>query len=303
MEPLLDSRQLRAFTVLAREGSFTKAGEALHLTQSAISHAIRALETDLGCQLFHRQGRRVFLTHHGRELLTHADAIQSRMAQARASLGALDQAPRGQLRIGATTATAQFVLPTVLREFKESFPLFSIAVAPGTSPETITLLENDTLDLGLCLRPHDSTLLRCHPIFSDELVFLVSPNHPWAGTPPKPRDLAGQSYIVASRRSYTFDMIADYFRRLGQRPASFIELGSTEAIKELAKLGLGVAIAAEWTARTELAARQLVSLPLPKSRLRRDWVAAHLKSRPLNLAERTFLGLCTEVGARLTHKA
>ena len=300
MEPLLDSRQLRAFSVLAREGSFTKAGDALHLTQSAISHAIRALETDLGCQLFHRQGRRVFLTHHGRELLTHAEAIQSRMAQARSSLGALDQSPRGQLRIGATTATAQFILPTVLREFKESFPLYSIAVAPGQSPETITALENDRLDLGLCIKPNDSTLLRCHPIFSDELQFLVSPYHPWAQANPKPRELTGQTYIVASRRSYTFDMIGDYFRRLGQRPGSFIELGSTEAIKELAKLGLGVAIAGNWTARSEIASGQLVSIPLPKSKLRRDWVVAHLKSRPLNLAERTFLGLCTEVGTQLT---
>jgi DNA-binding transcriptional LysR family regulator len=301
MEPLLDSRQLRAFTVLARQGSFTKAGEALHLTQSAISHAIRALETDLGCQLFHRQGRRVFLTHHGRELLTHAEAIQSRMSQARASLGALDQTPRGQLRIGATTATAQFILPTVLREFKESFPLFNIAVAPGPSPETIAQLEADQLDLGLCLKPHDSRVLRCHPIFSDELQFLVSPHHPWATSRPKPRDLGGQTYIVASRRSYTFEMIGDYFRRLGQRPGNFIELGSTEAIKELAKLGLGVAITGDWTARSEIAAGQLVSVALPKARLRRQWVVAHLKTRPLNLAERTFLGLCAEAGAQLAN--
>ena len=300
MEPLLDSRQLRAFTVLASEGSFTKAGDALHLTQSAISHAIRALETDLGCQLFHRQGRRVFLTHHGRELLTHAEAIQNRMMQARASLGALDLAPRGQLRIGATTATAQFILPTVLREFKESFPLYSIAVAPGPSPDTIALLENDRIDLGLCLKPLHTTVLRCHPSFSDELQFLVSPFHPWAQAIPKPRDLTGQSYIVATRHSYTFDMIGDYFRRLGQRPGNFIELGSTEAIKELAKLGLGVAITGDWTARTEIAAGQLISVSLPKAKLRRQWVVAHLKSRPLNLAERTFLGLCAEVGARLT---
>jgi len=300
MEPLLDSRQLRAFSVLAREGSFTRAGETLHLTQSAVSHAIRALETDLGCQLFHRQGRRVFLTHHGRELVTHAEAIQNRMSQARASLGALDQTPRGLLRLGATTATAQFVLPAVLREFKESFPLFNITVAPGPSPETIAQLEADQLDLGLCLKPRDHPLLKGHPIFSDELQFLVSPLHPWAGTRPKPRDLSSQTYIVASRRSYTFEMIGDYFRRLGQRPGHFIELGSTEAIKELAKLGLGVAITGHWTARTEITAGQLVSVPLPKARLRREWVVAHLKTRPLNLAERTFLDLCTAVGAQLS---
>src|SRR6185436_3095494 len=134
-QSLLDSRQLRAFNVLAREGSFTQAGRALNLTQSAISHAIRALENELGCQLFLRQGRRVFLTHHGRELLRHSDSIQTQMTQARASLGALDRNPRGHLRIGCTPAASQFILPTVLREFRDSFPLYSITIVPGETPE------------------------------------------------------------------------------------------------------------------------------------------------------------------------
>jgi DNA-binding transcriptional LysR family regulator len=299
MEPLIDSRQLRAFAVLAREGSFTRAGEMLHLTQSAVSHAIRTLEEELGCRLFQRQGRRVFLTHHGRELLTHAEAIQTLMTQARANLGALDQTPRGRLNIGTTTAAAQFILPTVLREFKESFPLYSVSVAPGETPDTLAKLEANKLDLCISLKPHDVRLIQCHAIFSDELQFLVAPLHPWASAKPKARELAEQTFILSSRQSYTFELLNAYCRKLGTRLGPVIELGSTEAIKELVRLGLGVGVAGAWMARSELAGGQLVAVPLPKGKIRRDWVVAHLKNRQLNLAERTFLGLCQQVGAQI----
>lgn len=298
-QPLLDSRQLRAFTVLAREGSFTQAGRALHLTQSAISHAIRALEEELGCQLFLRQGKRVLLTHHGRELVRHADLIQSQMAQARASLGALDQNPRGHLRIGCTPAASQFILPTVLREFKDSFPLYSISVVPGETPETVERLEAGTLDLGVCLKPRDASRLDCHSLFEDELVFLTSPMHPWRKETPKPKDFAAETYIISSKNSSTFEFIREYFLKLGVRPKSFIELGNTEAIKELVKLGLGVAMVAAWTARSEVRSRELFALPLPRARVKRQWVVAHLKDKPVTLAERAFMALCTEVGAEL----
>ncbi len=298
MDQVLDTRQLRAFSLLARSGSFTRAGRELHLTQSAISHAIKTLERDLDCQLFHRQGKSVHLTHHGRELLPYAENVLQTMMQARASLGALDKQPRGRLRIGCTTAASQFILPTVFREFKESFPLYEIKVVPGETPDTIERLLRDEIDLAVTLRPPDASRLQCHPIFEDELVFLVSPLHPWAKEKPKLKDMAAQTLIVSSRNSLTFSMITECFLKQGVRLHHFIELGSNEAMKELAKLGLGVAVVAGWTARTELKAKQLVSVPMPKTKLTRKWVATTLKGRPLSLAETTFLGLCQEVGKR-----
>lgn len=299
MDTPLDSRQLRAFTVLARCGSFTRAGRELHLTQSAISHAIKSLERDLGCQLFHRQGKVVHLSHHGREFVQYAEGVLRMMAQARVTLGSLDHTPRGRLRIGCTTAASQFILPTVFREFKESFPLYELKVTPGETPDTIARLMNNDVDLCVTLRPPDTSKLDCHPIFEDELEFLVSPLHPWAKIKPKPKDVASQTLIVSSRNSLSFSMITEFFLRQGVRLHSFIELGSTEAMKELAKLGIGVAVAARWTARQEIAAGQLVTVPLPRAHVRRRWVACTLKGKPLNLAEKTLLGLCREVGQRM----
>lgn len=299
MQSALDTRQLRAFVSLARSGSFTQAGRELYLTQSAISHAIKALETDLGCQLFHRQGKSVHLTHGGRELLPHAETILQLMGQARATLGTLDHTPRGKLRIACTTAAAQFILPTVLREFKESFELYEIQVVCGETPATIEQLMTGAVDLAVSLRPPDVARLDCHAIFDDELEFLVSPLHPWATKPPKIKDISGETLIVASCNSLNFTLIQEYFLKQGVRLNSFIELGSSEATKELAKLGIGVAVAARWIARQEIDAGQLVPVALPKGKLKRRWVVSALKGRTLNLPERTFVGLCEEVGRRM----
>ncbi|MFO1486468.1 MAG: LysR family transcriptional regulator [Verrucomicrobiaceae bacterium] len=300
MEPSIDSRQLRAFVCLARSGSFTQAGRELHLTQSAISHAIKALENDLGSLLFHRQGKSVHLTHAGRELLPHAESILQSMSHARAVLGTLDQTPRGRLRIGCTTAAAQFILPTVFREFKESFPLYEIKVITGETPDTVERLVKNQIDIAVSLRPTDVTKLNCHPIFDDELEFLVSPLHRWATKPPKLKETTGETFIVASRNSMNFALIQEYFMKQGVRLHSFIELGSSEATVELAKLGIGVAIAARWIARSEIDAGQLRPLSLPKGKLKRRWAVSTLKGRPLNLPERTFIGLCEEVGRRMS---
>lgn len=299
MDNAIDTRQLRAFVCLARSGSFTQAGRELHLTQSAISHAIKSLETDLGSQLFHRQGKSVHLTHAGRELLPHAETILQSMSHARAVLGTLDQTPRGKLRIGCTTAAAQFILPTVFREFKESFPLYEIKVVCGETPDTIERLHKNQVDITVSLRPQETSRLSCHAIFEDELEFLVSPLHPWAQKAPRLKDAAHETFIVASRNSLNFTLIQEFFLKQGVRLGSFIELGSSEATKELAKLGIGVAIAASWIARAEIQAGQLMALPLPKAKLRRRWVVSVLQDRPLNLPERTFIGLCEEVGRRM----
>ncbi|MCB1210908.1 MAG: LysR family transcriptional regulator [Verrucomicrobiales bacterium] len=302
MQTLLDTRQLRAFLVLAREGTFTAAGKALHLTQSAVSYAIKSLEADLGCELFHRQGREVSLTPHGRELLTHAETIEVAMGHARASLGALDQDPRGEMKIGCTPAAAQYILPTVLREFQDSFPHYNISIVPGESPDILERLEKNKIDVGLCLKPRDVSGLQWQSLLSDELMFVVDALHPWRKQAPRTKDLAEQAFIVSSRQSATYDLIQDYFLKLGVRPRSLIELGNTEAIKELVKLGLGVAVMAPWVAGNELAAGSLATVPLLRGRIVRHWIVAQLKDRPQTLAQRTFTGLCQEVGAELAEK-
>src|SRR5688572_1074913 len=122
MSQPLDSRQLRAFSILARTGSFTATAQELHLSQSAISHAMKALEQEIGCRLLDRMGKTVVLNQAGEQLLVHVEKVLHEMATARAELGRLGKWGSSRLRIGASTTACQHVLPAVLREFKESFP-------------------------------------------------------------------------------------------------------------------------------------------------------------------------------------
>ena len=293
MNTPLDSRQVRAFCVLARTGSFTQTARELHLTQSGISHSIRALEHDIGCRLLDRLGKKIVLTLAGEQFLHHATKILQEMEQARSSLNHLGKWGRGRLQLGASTTACQHVIPPVLREFKESFPEHAITLEPGDTPELVSALLNHRIGLALCPEPDNDPQLEFHQLFTDELQFITGAMHPWAQAGRVDRsEIPRTSYILYSKRSITFRLIQDYFRREQVVLNTVIEVGSMEATKELVKLGLGVSILAPWIARRELHDGSLVALPLGRRRLHRTWGIIQLKGKRLTLAEETFVGLC-----------
>src|SRR5215471_3047649 len=296
MNAPLDSRQLRAFVSLARTGSFTKTARELHLSQSAISHSIKGLEQELQCRLLDRLGKSVILTQAGEQLLTHAERILGEMGTARERLRDLSKWGHGRLRIGASPTSCQYILPNVLREFKESFPQCLIQIEPGDTPIALELLHNNRIDLALALQPRHLSQLEFRPLFNDELTFVVSPLHPWAkaGRVDR-REITRQRFILYTRTSYMADMIEDYFKRERLVLPTSIELGNMEAIKELVKLGLGISILAPWVAQKEIAEGSLSALPLGKRKLKRRWGVLLRRGQRLTLAPETFIGLCQAV--------
>src|SRR6266581_4742959 len=149
MSAPLDSRQVRAFCALARTGSFTQAARELHLTQSGVSHSMKALERDIGCRLLSRLGKKIVLTQAGEQLLHHATRILHEMEMARESLGHLGKWGRGRLRLGASTTACQHLIPSVLREFKKKFPEHTLTLEPGDTPQLVAALLRHGIDLEL----------------------------------------------------------------------------------------------------------------------------------------------------------
>jgi DNA-binding transcriptional LysR family regulator len=287
---------LLAFAALARLGSFTQAAQELFLTQSAVSHAIKALEGQAGCRLFERTGRRVTLTQAGEQLQRHVEKILAEMKVACAGLAELSRWGHGRLRLGASTTACQYILPSVLREFKQSFPRCVISIEPGDHGRQMELLMQNRIDLALMLEPAAQKELTFVPLFEDEMRFLLAPVHPWVKAGRAQRaSFEEQTLILYNQTSYTFRLVKEYFHTEGLPLANFLELGSMEAIKELAKVGIGIGVLAPWVARTELETGALVSLPLGRRKLRRRWGVAHLRGRRLSLGEETFVGLCQTV--------
>lgn len=297
-----DVHHLRVFVSVAENLSFTRAAERLFLTQSAVSHQIARLEQEIGADLFVRLGKTISLTPAGRALLPHARKIFASLNETGAIVRQATRADIGHLRIGASPAACQYIIPEALREFRESFPNYTLSIVPGDSPMVIEQLLNETIDIGLVIKPDRQKKLRFHELFTDQLGFVVSPLHPWvrAGKADR-RGLRDQRMVLYSRNSATFRIVEQYLIRMGAPLRDWIELGETGAIKELVKLGLGISIMADWVVRPEVAEKSLVFLPLPTGHLRRRWSVATLAGRDLSIAEQTFTGLCQSAGRQLGH--
>src|SRR4051794_26935119 len=140
MDVPLDSRQLRAFNTLARTGSFTLTAKELFLSQSAVSHSMKALEQEAGCRLLDRVGKKVLLTQAGETLLHHSEKILQEMENARTALQQPGKGGHGRLRRGASTPACKSIPPPVLRQFKEEYPQSLITIEPGDTVEALELL-------------------------------------------------------------------------------------------------------------------------------------------------------------------
>ena len=293
-----DMHQLRTFTAVAENLSFTRAAEVMFMTQSGVSHQIARLESAIGVQLFNRAARTVSLTRAGETLLHQARKLLVAMDSAIAAVRQASDPDRGTLRIGASITACQYIVPEALREFRESFPSYSLRITPGDGPLVTQELMDGSLDLGIVVRHQKNSKLTFHELFTDTLGFIVSPLHRWARAGKVDRrELSQQRMILYNRQSTTFRLVEQYFVRARAELRDWIELGSIEAIKELVKLGLGVSVAGQWTTRTEVAEGSLAWLPLPGATLRRSWCIAHASGRTLALAEQSFIGLCQSAGS------
>lgn len=300
MKAPIDSRQLQSFVILARTGSFTLTARELFLTQSAISHSMKALENDVGCRLFDRVGKKVHLTQAGEQLLKHAEIVLREMQTARDGIEQLGKWGRSRLRIGATASMCAALLPSVIRQFKHGFPHSSIQIEPGDSPDLMVAVEHHRIDLAIAVQMASDDRLEWLPLLTDELIFVASPQHPWAQAGVVSRkDVPSQNVILYRKTSHTFRLIDDYFRKDDIALNAVIELGSMEAIKELVKLNLGVSVVAPWVVERELREGTLVALPLGRRKLKRDWMIIHVKGRHLSLAEETFVATCKTVVQQL----
>ena len=285
-----DVHQLRVFMAVAENLSFTRAAQALYLTQSAVSHQVAALEKELASPLFVRHGRTISLTPAGLVLAEHSRRVFGALREAELAVRQAARQDLGRLRVGASSTACQYIIPESLREFRECFPGYTLSIIPGDTPLVTEHLLDGSIDLGLIIRPERKVNLSYHDLMVDELGILVSPLHSWARAGKVDRrQLADQNMVLYSRTSETFRLVEKYFIRSGAPLRDWTELGSMEAIKELVKLNLGIGILAAWVAAREIREKTLVALPLGRRKLRRQWGVIHRKSRTLSLVELAFV--------------
>ncbi|WP_309399201.1 LysR family transcriptional regulator [Cerasicoccus maritimus] len=297
----LDTRQLMTIVAVARTRSFTEAAKSLHLTQSAVSHAVKALENDVGHRLFEREGRRIRPTEPGEYIIREATEILARLESMRERIGNFDGWGRGRLRVGATPACSHLVLPEIIREFKQSFPSCTISISPAPSTLNIERLRHNEVDLVLAFGiGSEASDLESLDWFQDELLVAMPPFHSLTEKDKVDlNDLSGETLHLYGGNNPADAIIKEKLHSQGVRPAEMIEVGSMEAILEMVKIGQGLAFAPKWVAGADESIGSLQFRPITDGGPKRNWRFYWARQHELTLFEETFIGLCLEAKERL----
>jgi LysR family transcriptional regulator, regulator for metE and metH len=281
MEVKLEIRHLRLLAAVAETGSVTEAGKRLHLTQSALSHQLRDAEGKLGTALFLRLGKRMVLTPAGEKLLASAQRVLCELKAAEEQIEGLNGNTRGLIRISTECYTCYHWLPPVLKKFHHRFPKVELHIDAASTHRPLEALLDGRLDVAIinCTPPPRNKCLRLMPLFEDEMVFVMSPQHRLtAQTHVSAKDLAGETALIYPPREES--TMLRVLRASGVQPERVMEIHLTEAIIELAGAGIGIGFIARWAAAPHADARKVAIRPLSNRGFRRQWHAATLRNQP-----------------------
>lgn len=288
----LNLNRLRLFLAVVEHGGVTTAAEAVHVSQPAISQAIRALEAELETPLLEHVGRRVAPTEAGELLAGYGRQIFTLAAEARHALDELAGLARGRLAIGASTTIGIYVLPRLLATYQRRYPGIALSLEVGNTEQMVQLLLDGGRDLALIEGPVEDDRVETRPWREDELLLVVAPGQPLAsGGPVGPDALAAAPFLMREPGSGTRNVVTAALGVWGVTPDVLMELGHTEAIKQAVIAGLGVSILSRLTVQREIAAGLLVALPMAQGRITRTLQIAMRRDYRPSGAARAMLDL------------
>jgi len=300
MNESLDSRQLEAFVVLSKTGSFTEAAKHLYVTHSAISHSMKALESQVGCRLLSKLRKKTILTEAGEAFLHHARRALEEMRQARITVTELNKWGSRRLRLVGEPALTAAILTPVLPKFYREFPQFLIHVEMNNCDDPASLVQNNRADLVLAEKPSDEEDLTFISLLADRFHFVVNATHPLAARPTVTRhELAQQPCLLLRTSSYARKRMDDFLLQRGITLSRMGEIENVDTVKEMVKQFPIMSLLPGWAVAAELKNRTLIALPPGRKPFEQTWGILHSQTRPLNHAEATFLKFCRQQVAEL----
>ncbi len=275
-------RRLQVFHTVARLLSFTKAAESLHMTQPAVTFQVRQLEEYFNTRLFDRTHNRISLTEAGEKVYEYADRIFALYAEMENGVRDLTGEVSGVLMLGASTTIAEYMLPSLLGDFKNKYPEVNIRLRVGNSDGIVSMVENNTIDLGVVEAPVNNKNLVVENCKIDPMVLIVPPNHELAGRDKVPiTEIVNYPYICREEGSGTREVMLEHVVAAGINPADLqivMELGNPESIKGAVESGMGVSIISRTTIEKELKLGTLVAVELAPT-IERPFSFVHQKQK------------------------
>lgn len=278
----MELSQLRTFREVAETLNFTKASENLYLTQSAVSHQIKALEEELGVKLFVRGKKGVSLTDPGRAALEYAARIVEEAKALQESVSDREDQIVGRVRVAAATQALVYLFAPLFEEFMDANPRIDLVFRTTVSTDqTIDDVLNGVVDIGFASLPVYSPNLEVKEIFNDELKLTSGPKHPFSKRSNVPtKDLEHERWILFERGASIRRATDRFFKKAGFEPEMALESNDTYFIKLMIEHGLGVSLIPSWAIRDETESKLLSCARIEGHVLKRSVAMVSPKKTP-----------------------
>jgi DNA-binding transcriptional LysR family regulator len=280
--------QLRIFLAVARQGSFARAAEALHLSPPTLSLQVKQLADTVGQPLFEQLGKKIYLTAAGRTLADACTDIEQRLDQLSDDLAALQGVEKGSLKLAILT-TVKYTVPKLLGGFCAAHPGIEVAMVVGNRENLLQRLAQNQDDLYIMGQPPEQMDVVSEAFGQNPLVLVAPPQHPLVGqTAVPPTLLANEPFILREPGSGTRLTAERFFATHGVTLKNRLEVGSNEAIKQTVAGGLGLAVLSAHTVGPELALGELAKLDVQGFPLVRHWHVVYPRGKRLSAAALAF---------------
>jgi DNA-binding transcriptional LysR family regulator len=292
----MDLRRLEIFVKVAELGSFSRAAQALSLTQPTVSEHVRALEDELGVQLLDRLGRGAATTRAGHLLLGYAQRLLTLSREARQAIDQFQGRLSGELIIGGSTIPGEYVLPALIGQFKAKQAEISIVLLIGDSRQVTEWVEDGRVELGVVGARPGQRILEARELMPDELVVVVPAEHAWARRKNVTlAEVQAEPMVVRERGSGSRQALEQALGDAGTSLAAFKivgEMGSTQAIKQAVRAAVGVSLISRRAVEDECRAGVVSCLTIERLDIQRAFYLITHRDRtrsPLGLAFLAFL--------------
>lgn len=290
----LEVRHLRLIKAVAEQGSVTQAASHLYLTQSALSHQLRDAEEKLGVPLFNRVNKKMILTPAGERLLGSAQKVLDELMQVEEAVRQIAQQREGVLRLTTECYTCYHWLPPLLKIFNQQHPRVEVQIVVEATRAPHRALLDGKIDLALVSSSARSSKIAYQPLFGDELVVILSNDHPLRSRPYFRAEDFMNEHLLLYASPEENRAVQQVLSPAGVSPRQVSSMQLTEAIIEMVRAGMGVGILARWAVAPQIQAGAICALPLTRRGLHRRWSAAILKNRSAPQYLHEFINLLAD---------
>lgn len=274
----MEIRHLKLIQAVADTKNLTRAAEQLFVSQSALSHQLSALEEECQTQLFVRTKKQMLLTPAGERLLQTANKVLCELEKAARDIHCMNQQDAGTLRLTTGCYTCYHWLSPVLKQYRSTYPNVKLEIIPEGTYQSHEYLLEGKVDLVLTSDKTDNPNLHYQAIFEDELVAIVSPDHPLAKQKSiSPKDFRKYALIMYKVPDENSTILNEFFKPADEWPTDILRMQLTEAVIEMVKAEMGIGTLAEWSIQPYIERGELIAIPLSK-KIRRHWYVVTLKN-------------------------